>query len=450
MLKRIAIALWGKFESREEVQKFIMLGFIFFLIIGVYWAMRPIKDSVFANIIGIDYQPWAKFISLLVITPLVLIYSKLIDMFPREKVFYMLMSGYVVGALVFGFLLNHDVYGLANTTTDPWRITAWCWYVFCESFGSLIVALFWSITTDITDEDSAKRGFAILALCGQTGNMVGPYFFTAKRLGFSHSGPLVFIFATMMLACVLLMWIFMKVTPKRLLKGYQEETHKGEHAEPGFFEGLKLMLTQPYLLGIFLIIFLFEAIITVVDFLFKATAKAAFPLERDFASFLASYASMTGLVATLCVLLGVNNIQRHLGIVASLILTPILVALGVIMLKFNPVLGALYWIMVLGKAINYALNQPTIKQLYIPTSRDAKYKSQAWIEMFGGRGSKAAGSGVNTFSGVLKKKYGAAGAALFLSLSTGVSLVLIVIWFLVVAYLAKQYTRAIKEKRVVC
>ena len=51
--------------------------------------------------------------------------------------------------------------------------------------------------------------------------------------------------------------------------------------------------------------------------------------------------------------------------------------------------------MVASKAINYALNSPSMKQLYIPTTKDVRYKSQAWIESFGSRGSKAAGSGIN-------------------------------------------------------
>lgn len=453
MLKRIATALWGKFESRDEVQKFFTLSAIF-LIIGTYWCMRPLKDGLFANIVGVDYIPWAKFLSLIVITPLILVYSKLVDMFTRHKVFYILITLYALAALIFGYFLNHPTYGLPNTTEDPTRILGWAWYVFVESFGSLIVALFWAFTTDITKEDAAKRGFPFIALGGQLGNMVGPML-RAKSLGLSHSGPIVYILAGAIIVIGLLMWLFVSVTPKDQLVGFEEVKEAGDkkeesHSEPGFFEGLRLMITKPYLLGIFLIIFFYEVIITIIDFLFKATAKASFPLERDFSAFLGSYGTMTGIISTLCVLFGINNIQRHLGVRASLILTPILVAVAIVTVKFYPVLGVLFWLMVFAKAINYALNQPTIKQLYIPTSKDAKYKTQAWIEMFGSRGSKASGSGINVFRGFLKGKYGMAGITLFLTLSTSVSLGLIAIWFFVVAYLAKTYKKAVDEKRVAC
>ena len=124
-------------------------------------------------------------------------------------------------------------------------IIGWLWYVYVESFGSLIVALFWAFTVDITTEDSAARGFPIISLFGQTGNIVGPLLLNAQRWGFDHSGPVVGIVAAMTLAMGVLMWVFIKVTPKSQFKGYQDEKEVQEHLkghkeeEPGFFEGLK-------------------------------------------------------------------------------------------------------------------------------------------------------------------------------------------------------------------
>ena len=71
---------------------------------------------------------------------------------------------------------------------------------------------------------------------------------------------------------------------------------------------------------------------------------------------------------------------------------PLIVGLAVLVFKFYTAITPLFWLMVASKAINYALNSPSMKQLYIPTTKDVRYKSQAWIESFGSRGSKAAGS----------------------------------------------------------
>lgn len=452
MLKRIATALWGKFESREELQKFGLLALIFGLLIGTYWALRPMKDSIFFAIVGVDYQPYAKMLSLVVIVPLIILYGKLIDAFPRHKVFYVLTSLYAVAALAFAFFLMNPEMGLANAAASPSRIIGWLWYVYVESFGSLLVALFWAFTTDITEPDSAERGFPFIGLFGQLGNICGPFFLTARKFGFANSAPVVSICGILMFIIVALLWVFMRVIPASQMTGYHAKGHEEKHSEPGFFEGLKLLATQGYLLGIFLIITIYEVIVTVIDYHFKATAQASFGSEKEVSAYLASYATWTGIVATGCILLGINNIQRRLGMKPSLILLPVLVAIAIVALKFNPTaLTIAFWIMVFSKAVNYALNQPTLKLLYIPTTKDTKYKAQAWIEMFGGRASKAAGSAINTFRGTFKAKYGAvAGIPAFLTLVTALSGAMIVGWLFVAIYVAKRYDTAVQKKEVVC
>ncbi len=60
MLKQIKSFFSGSFESYEERKKFSTLGVLFGITIGVYWLLRPIKDSVFMTMVGIDYQPMVK------------------------------------------------------------------------------------------------------------------------------------------------------------------------------------------------------------------------------------------------------------------------------------------------------------------------------------------------------------------------------------------------------
>ncbi|MGA9530876.1 MAG: Npt1/Npt2 family nucleotide transporter [Candidatus Babeliales bacterium] len=452
ILKHLAFWLWGEFQP-GELQKFSLLSLIFSLMIGTYWTLRPIKDSAFATIVGIDYLPYAKILSLCVIVPLVLVYSKLIDIFPRHKVFYALSIVYGLAALAFGYAFMHPEIGLLNAVSDPARVIGWVWYVYVESMGSLLVALFWAFTTDVTLPDSANRGFPMIALFGQMGNIFGPFFLNTKRLGLATSAPIVAICGGLIFCIGFLLRFFMEVVPADQLRGFDGTEEEEEKAsEPGFFEGLKLLVTKGYLFGIFLIITIYEVIVTILDYHFKATAKAAFPLEADYSAYLSQYAWMTGVVATLCVLFGINKIQRALGIRFSLFLLPILVAGAVTMLKLNPsTLTIAFWIMVISKAINYALNQPTLKQLYIPTSRDTKYKAQAWIEMFGSRGSKGLASLINsTRKGFVKTLGPVAGVDKFLTMSATFSGAVIVLWFFVVVYVSNIYTKAVKDKKVIC
>ena len=160
------------------------------------------------------------------------------------------------------------------------------------------------------------------------------------------------------------------------------------------------------MIGIFAIISFYEIIVTVLDFNFKTLASEQFTMSHELTKYLAHYGIWVGVVSMLSILLGINKIQRSLGIGASLALLPILIATAVLTFKSYPVVSVLFWIMVFSKAVNYALNQPSMKQLYIPTSKDAKYKSQAFIEMYGSRGSKAFASSVNLWRKTFIEKFG--------------------------------------------
>ena len=50
--------------------------------------------------------------------------------------------------------------------------------------------------------------------------------------------------------------------------------------------------------------------------------------------------------------------------------------------------------MIFIKAISYALNNPCKEIMYIPTSKDIKFKAKSVIDMFGARSAKASGSAI--------------------------------------------------------
>lgn len=398
-----------------------------------------------------DYIPDAKLLSVLIIIPTVILYAKLVDWLPRHRVFYVLTGFYGITGLILAALLQHPTIGLANQIPDATRLIGWVWYVYVESFGSLLPALFWAFAADISTEESAKRGFPLVYIFAQFGNIFGPLFLNARRLGFATSAPIVGIIGILILCISLLVWLFMRSIPPSQMIGYEEKIHIHEEKKTGFLEGLRLLMTQNYLLGIFLIISIYQVIMTIIDYQLQTMAKAAYPLECDNAAFLTNIAVATGIVAFLAVFLGINTIQRRFGMTPSLITMPVLVAGTVALLWYSPTLGMVSVLFVLGRGINYALNQPTIKQLYVPTTKDAHYKAQAWIEMFGSRGSKGTGSFINKMRRPLIKAFGAdLGIAQFIMYSSLISFGLIGAWLFIAVFVAKQYNSAIKEKKVVC
>ena len=426
-----------------ERRKFSLLASIFSLAIGVYWLFRPIKDSVFYTMVGGEYQPKAKMLSIIVVGLLVLLYSKLVDKFPRHRLLYGFALFYAIATACFAFMIWHPVYGLSNTVTSPDRYLGWAFYLFVESFGSIMVALFWSFVSDTTTPESAKKGYFLIAIGGQSGGFLCPLI--AQQVAKSYGTGIALIIPVVSLfAMVGLIYYYMKSVPKKDLKGLSGG-HKAPlegKSKPGFFEGIRLVFTKPYLAGIFTIVVFYEIVITILDYHFKMFAREVY-IGEDLTNYLFSYALWTNGVALLCLFFGAGKIGRKLGLGRTLLLLPMLVASAVVLLYAHPILPIAFAIMVSCKGLNYSLIQPSKEQLYIPTSKESKYKAKAWIDMFGSRSSKGMGSFVNSFRETMPIE-------VFATLTAILSMGLIGVWIVAAIFVGKVHAQAIKEDRMVC
>jgi len=451
MILRFLKQWYGDF-TREELFRTLLLGTAFALIIGTYWTMRPLKDALFdAVVIGegasadVSLLAWAKIVSICVLVPVTLGYSRLVDCVRRNQLVSLLGGLACAGLVTFGVLFADPAWGLPNKEASPHRLLGWSWYVFVEVYGSLLIALFWAYCSEVIDAPCAKRSFPMIVLLGQVGGIVGPQAtHLPALLGFQTCAPLVAACGASTLAVVLVMrWFAAQVTRNRELRAARlpEGSEVRAETQPGFLTGLRLLVTDRYLLCIFAVVAIYEVIVTIFDFNFKRLAFATATGDEATASLLGNYGSMVNAVSFLCLALGIGNVQRRLGMKAALCAMPLVVGGMVVAFNAGPTLERLFWIMVAAKAVNYALNSPSLKQLYIPTTLDAKYKSQAWIEMFGARGAKAAGSALNTLLKVFRASAAtpAAGLAMYIAFASGVAGLLLVGWFLAAWFLAREY-----------
>ena len=211
-----------------------------------------------------------------------------------------------------------------------------------------------------------------------------------------------------------------------------------------------MLVKHRYLLGIFTVNFIYEVVVTIFDFNFKIAASTQYS-GVALSNYLSIYGSSVNVVSMFCLLLGISNITRFLGVGTALAAMPVIV--GSALLGFLSVnsLNFLFMLMVGSKAINYALNGPALKQLYIPTTPDVKFKAQAWIETFGSRTSKQAGSVFNMSLAPLQAAFGAiVGKSRYLMLSGILCFPLLVLWFGIAIFLGRSFKKAIHENRVVC
>ena len=455
-LKNLLKAWYGDF-SKQELKKYLLLGLTFALILSSHWTLRVLKDTIFGGIvmgygkeiIGMKrdmFLGFAKVISLLLLIPLLVLYSKLVDIMKKHHLLYALGIFYIFSFLAWTYFFLYSPWGLTNCISSPWRLSGWLWYIYVESFGTLFITIFWAFVVDISDQKSAQRGFAIIVMMGQLGGVIIPKIFTKIPSYFGIStANIIALCSLLIFFTLLLIYYFRKIITPDQLQGYKPIKSKktSQESEPNFLEGLKLLVSKGYLLGICAIVSFYEIIITIIDYNFTILALKNFQNESQALAYLGSYASTVNIAAFICLAFGINNIQRRLGMKIALSLIPLIIGSAIIIFFLYPELNVLFYILVVAKAVNHSLNGPAIKQLYIPTSENVRYKTQAWIEVFGNRGAKASASFLNISKSIM-------GAYPYMLVVASLSLGLASLWFFIALYLSKKYSKAIDEQTYIC
>jgi ATP:ADP antiporter, AAA family len=422
-LERIYHNLYGESLPASEMIRTLTLASTLFFMIGGYWLLRSLKDPVLTALCGVTAIPKAKMLSVFVVLAVVSIYNKLLDSdIPKHRLFYIFGTFYFCLFTVIAFLLMHPTIGLDNQQPDPYRILGWISYCGIESFGSVMVSLFWSFANSNISLETAKASYGIMVASAQVGSIIGPTIVNqfAAKIGVARC-YLVGALCMLMLQCTMYVYIGRYGTSERNATDAAPSGKKKDKA--GVLEGLHLFWEHNYVKGIFAISCLFMVEVTIVDFTMKVLARdyfaEKFPCQAGmscfsadtgihgmseeatagFTTFMGFFGQATNTLSFLLSLLGTSAVIRYLGLRLTLLLFPSLCLATIIVVRLHPTIYVVFGAMMMLKANSYALNNPTKEILYQPTSSGVRYKAKSWIDIFGARGSKALGSVVcNAFS----------------------------------------------------
>ena len=443
--------------KKDDIKKASLLGLTFFFIVGAYWLLRLLKDLFFYNSIAFPVSlgwdadagrasiPTAKFWSPFVVLACVVIYTKLIDMFEKHKLFYIILSFYITAfSIVTGIMFAQATYGDAFVGKTLLLYTGYTAYWLTESFGSVLVAFFWSFTVSSTPSDQAKRTFPLIVALGQIGSIS-----CSSLLYFPGATWIKFAIAIGMLVGVFLTVRYMiKTIPADQMKSDKEE----KKSKPDMLSGIKLLLTEPYFIGVLIVSTFYEIAGTIVDYQMKSQVKLA---GMNFEHFQATLGTSVNLLSFVIALLGTSALMKRFGIRVCLLIYPASFALMLtgLFVYYQSGLStptmlawAAFSVMLIVKAASYAVNNPIKDMMYIPTSKDAKFKVKGIIDMLGGRSAKGTGAAI-------AGKFNVPGNAvasmhnLFLYGSL-VGLGVIGVWIAAALYVGKKNQKLVKNNEI--
>lgn len=425
MLLNLHRRLYGDKLPPSETLRTLCLSSTLFFMIGGYWLLRSLKDPVLTALCGVSAIPKAKMLSVLVVLGVVSIYNHLLDHpnLSKHTLFYIFGTFYFCLFTVISILLQHPTIGLPNEKPDVSRALGWISYCSIESFGSVMVSLFWSFANSNFNLESAKASYGLLVATAQIGSILGPTVVNvyASKWGVAR---IYFLGAIAMLLLQGCMYIYIHIYGTDETRNTALKSPKKKKKGAGVLEGLHLFVRYNYVKGIFAISCLFMVEVTIVDYTMKVLARDHFGslhpctvgsscwdyttnssggMSADataaFTTFMGFFGQATNALSFLLSFFGTSAIIRYLGLRLALLLFPTLCLIVIIVVRLHPTLYVVFAAMMVLKANSYALNNPTKEMLYQPTSSAVRYKAKSWIDIFGARGSKAIGSLVtNAFS----------------------------------------------------
>jgi AAA family ATP:ADP antiporter len=274
-------------------------------------------------------------------------------------------------------------------------------YLWVGIFNVLVVSNFWSFTNDLYTEEEGKRLFAVIGVGASIGAIVGAF---APRILFEHLG----VGGLMMVALgglgisIVLYRIIDFRERDRKAKVRSERAAKAAAKPVDTKGGFALVMHDRYLRLLAVMLLIATIINTSGEYVMSKMATDAASLlatkeaQGEYLNqFFSSYYTVVNIVSALLQALIVTRLLTKLGVRRSLFIMPLVVLGGWLALIMFVNLTTVRVVKSAENSLDYSLHNTLRHALFLPTSREAKFKAKAAIDTFVFRmGDVIAGIGI--------------------------------------------------------
>jgi len=256
-------------------------------------------------------------------------------------------------------------------------------------FNVMVIAQFWAFAADLYTEDQGKRLFPLIGVGSSLGAWLGSV--RAGQLVESVGPPRLLVGgAVILVICVLLA----RLTDRTTRRGAVAETRDADRKLSSGPSGFRMILSDRYLMLIAALVLLLNVVNTSGEYLFgryvvdtASTMYGAGPQseaarQQFIGETYASYFSYINLIGFLLQLFVVSRIFKFLGVGRALFIHPIVALSSYAMMLLAPSFRAIRWLKIADNAVTYSLSNTTMQALWLPTSREAKYKAKQAVDSF--------------------------------------------------------------------
>ncbi|WP_347938812.1 NTP/NDP exchange transporter Tlc4 [Rickettsia oklahomensis] len=421
--------------KRYEVSKFLFITLLMFCILFIQNLIRALKDSIVTTMIGAETISFLKFWGVMPSAFLMTaIYVKLVNRIKAENIFYLIISIFLAFFALFAYIIfpNHEILHLSPVTIQnltvslpnlKWFIlllSKWSFslfYIIAELWPNVVFALlFWQFVNNITTVEESKRFYPLFGLLSQTGiYFAGQFLENLSNINeyitnkFALQSSFHMLSIQIILSIVLILGIIAIKTFWLLNHKILDKEHmvllkfKVKKKSMTIAESFQMILSSRHIRLIATLLICYGIAINLVEGPWKAAATKIYKTPTEYAAFIGSYLSYTGVFTILFVVLG-SNIVRRLGWFTAAVITPLIVFItGILFFTVNNFEGFAVLIIanfiltdpaliaitigaiqnVLSKSSKYTLFDATKEMAYVPLDPEIKIKGKAAADVIG-------------------------------------------------------------------
>lgn len=393
----------------------LLMASNFFLLLTSYYLLKTVREALILSESGAAVKTYSSAGQALLLLLIVPAFGALASRVNRIQLIQSVTLFFASHLVIFYML------GIAGFHQGV------IYFLWVGIFNVLVIAQFWAFANDIYTPAQGKRLFPLVGLGASLGAWIGALVAgrLVKDLG---PFPLLLIGAILLVGCV----VICRYLNTHSIRDRSSDEKSRAQQPLGKEGGFALVLKDRYLLLIAVLTILLNVVNTSGEFLLSkivvSQAEQAFPgaemlhsREKFVGEFYGNYFGWVNLVGLLLQTFVVSRVFTSIGVGGAMLIGPIIAICGYSLMALVPVLGLIRIVKIADNSNDYSIQKTATQALYLPTSREAKYKAKTAIDTFFMRLGDVTQAGIVFI-----------GTALSFSLATfaTVNVVLAILWLL--------------------
>jgi ATP:ADP antiporter, AAA family len=376
------LSVFSDVRAGEGVNALLMALNVF-LLLAAYYLLKPAREALILSESGAEVKSYSAAGQALLLLGIIPLYGWIASRVNRIR----LLTG-----LTLFFVINLVLFWLGGMQQLREGVV---FYIWLGIYNVFTVSQFWAFANDIYTEAQGRRLFPLVGVGMCVGALAGATVAT-PLVTLAGFGPYTFmlIAAAILMVCLSLTW----VVHVRVNRSAPSEVLRESERPLGKEGGFQLLLRDRYLLWIAVLIVLLNVVNTTGEYtlskLVVLEAAARGDSVRFINQFYAQFYMAVNLLGLLLQSFAASRIIRYAGVRGALFVLPALALISYSVLALVPVLMVVRWTKVVENGTDYSIMNTVRQALWLPTTREAKYKAKAAIDTFCVRGGDVLQAGI--------------------------------------------------------